>query len=96
MRFYFEAFLFSLSLCGNSLCKTSQTNEHAGMWCISGLISSASLSWRCLALSKLHREILDDLSTHLDVLVFCFFFFLNSANESCAFTDTHILFNFAS
>lgn len=56
--------------------RPSQTNEHAGMWCISGLISSASLSWRCLALSKLHRDVLDDLSTPLDVLVFWYIFFL--------------------
>lgn len=77
MGFYFEAFFsprfhhyveipFPIA---------SQTNEHAGMWCISGLISSASLSpgGACLNFS----EILDDLSTRLDVLLFCFCFFLH-------------------
>lgn len=75
--FYFEAFFFLLVVhhyVEIPFPIPSQTNEHAGMWCISGLISSASLSWRCLPLSKLHREILDYLSTHLDVLLFCFCF----------------------
>lgn len=45
--------------------------RECGLYC--GLIPCTPLSWRCLALCKLHRLILEELSTHLEIL---FVFFL--------------------